>query len=168
MHFNTTTHVIQTVWSGGVTRDGVTPITPGSSTALPRLLNVWLADGRALDDDAENFSFLGLADLGAEKDAPTDGTTMYQSDGDNVIDICLWVKDDAAVARLHAAEVEAPCESTPAGDTRLYPKKGLNFPCRRTRVKVNLAAGSAGKAACLMPDPLGAQPPAEGRSGRSR
>ena len=93
---------------------------------------------------------------------------MYQSDGDNVIDICLWVKDDAAVARLHAAEVEAPCESTPAGDTRLYPKKGLNFPCRRTRVKVNLAAGSAGKAACLMPDPLGAQPPAEGRSGRSR
>ena len=160
--------MIQTVWSGGVTRDGVTPITPGASTALPRLLNVWLADGRALDDDAENFTFLGLADLGAEKDAPTDGTTMYQSDGDNVIDICLWVKDDAAVARLHAAEVEAPCESTPAGDTRLYPKKGLNFPCRRTRVKVNLAAGSAGKAACLMPDPLGAQPPAEGRRGRSR
>ena len=46
--------MIQTVWSGGVTRDGVTPITPGSSTALPRLLNVWLADGRALDDDAES------------------------------------------------------------------------------------------------------------------
>ena len=118
--------MIQTVWSGGVTRDGVTPIAlprprcPGcsTSTALPRLLIVWLADGRALDDDAENFTFLGLADLG--------------------------------------------------GDTRLYPKKGLNFPCRRTRVKVNLAAGSAGKAACLMPDPLGAQPPAEGRSGRSR
>ena len=47
--------MIQTVWSGGVTRDGVTPITPGSSTALPRLLNVWLADGRALDDDVENL-----------------------------------------------------------------------------------------------------------------
>ena len=115
--------MIQTVWSGGVTRDGVTPITPGSSTALPRLLNVWLADGRALDDDAENFTFLGLADLGAEKDAPTDGTTMYQSDGDNVIDICLWVKDDAAVARLHAAEVEAPCESTPPATRSCTPRR---------------------------------------------
>ena len=40
--------------------------------------------------------------------------------------------------------------------------------CVALDAKGNLAAGSAGKAACLMPDPLGAQPPAEGRSGRSR
>ena len=54
--------MIQTVWSGGVTRDGVTPLTPGASPALPRLLHVWLADGRALDDDARALP-LGLACL---------------------------------------------------------------------------------------------------------
>jgi hypothetical protein len=93
--FPATTHVVQLVWSGGVTRDGVNSFVPGEAG----LIRTATADGLfnlkvrsnagALIDyfEVTGVNILGVADLGNGVFA--NPTATYTADGDNYLDLCL-------------------------------------------------------------------------------
>jgi len=117
--FPSTTHVIKTIFNGGVTLDGVTSLQP--SGAVARSLFALRVGPQPLYASA----VLGLADLGKETDAPPGDT--YVQDGDNNLDVCLELDTATAAALLRGeGSIAATC-SAPLG-TQLFPPKG-RYPC---------------------------------------
>jgi len=122
--FPSTTHIVRVTFSGGVTRDGVTSLTPESTD----IFSLHTAQtGTQLEQ-------LGLADLGNTLRAPAG--QPYLQDGDNNIDICLDMGEMSGalqedfVLTLH-------CE----GESRLYPPKGKPFGCLPDQVLLTAEQG---------------------------
>lgn len=126
--FPQTTHVVQLLWSGGVTRDGVNSFYPNQpglfrTATSDGLLNLKVRnDAGALIDYYEmpGISLLGMADLGNGQ--PTDPTAYYNSDADNYLDISLQLPAGFNPARIEQL-IADPANSfgmqafDPSGDT---------------------------------------------------
>jgi hypothetical protein len=93
--FPSTTHVIQMLWSGGVTQDGVNSVLPNQAGLFQTkgqtgLFNLKVRNkGGGLVDyyDVPGVRVLGLADLG--NGVPANPGTSYTADNDNYLDVCL-------------------------------------------------------------------------------
>merc|ERR1712150_11121 len=108
------THIVRMGFSGGVTLDGVNsilPTTPGIFTILS-------------SPTMKEISYLGLADLG--KTVSVEPTALYQSDGDNFLDICLNLENNQEVVEEDLI-IKLNCD--PESDSVLYPPKGLPYGC---------------------------------------
>jgi len=105
--FPKTTHVIRVTFSGGVTRDGVTSLTPESRD----IFSLHTAQtGKKVEQ-------LGLADLGNVLKAP-DGKA-YVQDGDNNLDICLdltEMSETLQILYLHFTVTEQASSTHPKGN----------------------------------------------------
>ena len=116
---------IRLLFNGGVTLDGLLPITPDRLD----LIQVLDAEGNVLP--AKDI-VLGLADLGP---APAPQTQCekdnWVTDGDNYLDVCLNIPSDATDTIIPTA-VHLPCGM----DTQMTPPKGLNYPCYPQTVSV--------------------------------
>jgi len=117
--FPKTTHVIRVTFSGGVTRDGVTSLTPESRD----IFSLHTAQtGKKVEQ-------LGLADLGNVLKA-LDGKA-YVQDGDNNLDICLDLTE-MSEALQEDLVLTLRCD----GESQLYPPKGKPFGCLPDRVRL--------------------------------
>jgi len=124
MLFPKTTHRVRLLFDGGVTLDGVKPITP-DRTDLVLLLDS--AAGAAMYPPGK---VLGLADLGATLPRTQCEKDTYVTDGDNYLDICLaLVEADPAPSVVHL-----PCGPT----TQITAPKGLVAPCVPQSINVTL------------------------------
>ena len=141
VQFPNTTHRLRLLFDGGVSLDGVQPITPDRVD----LFQVLDAEGTLLPPSA----VLGLADLGG---APFPSSACekanWPTDGDNYVDVCLHLMQGAAQARgaatadglvLLPATVVVPC-------TNGIPNKpsGAGMPCTRHNRTVSIARLPAG------------------------
>jgi len=131
--FPSTTHVIQLLWSGGVTLDGVNSILPTQAGLLRTAttdglfnLKVRSRGGVLLDYyDVPAVRVLGAADLGNGQ--PTDPTAAYNADGDNYIDLCVQLPGGFDASRIEQI-VTDPNNSfglqlfDPSGDTPNAPE----------------------------------------------
>jgi len=122
--FPSTSHIIRVAFSGGVTRDGVTSLTPDSTD----IFSVHTAQ------TATEVGQLGLADLGNTLRAP-DGQA-YVQDGDNIIDICLDMGEMGGVLQEDFV-LTIHCK----GESRLYPPKGKPFSCVPDQVLLTAEEG---------------------------
>lgn len=92
--FPTTNYVLQLLWSGGVTRDGVNSLLPNEnglfkSATASGLFNVEVRkpDGMIGDSfQVTGVKLLGIADLGTGQPVPGQ---FWLHDGDNYLQICL-------------------------------------------------------------------------------
>lgn len=92
--FPTTNYVLQLLWSGGVTRDGVNSLLPNEnglfrSATASGLFNVQVHNqsGALVDSfQVTGVKILGLADLGTGQPVPGQ---FWAHDGDNYLQICL-------------------------------------------------------------------------------
>merc|ERR1719154_464384 len=115
--FPSTTHVIRMAFSGGVTLDGVTSVLPTTGG----IFNVFGLPS------LEEIPYLGLADLGKTL-SPEEGS-MYVSDGDNYLDICMDLKDRTDLTKNNI-EIQLSCE----GAAVLYPPKGKPYGCKSEKI----------------------------------
>jgi len=113
--YPSTSHVIRMAFSGGITLDGVTSVQPSS----PGIFTVRGSSSQ------EEIPYLGLADLG--KTVSEEDGTMYESDGDNYLDICLDLTDRANLINEDLV-INLNCDS---GDgSVLFPPKGKPYGCK--------------------------------------
>ncbi len=122
--FPDTTHVVRVTWSGGVSLDGVRPLTPDRGDIFD--LRVLDPNGHLVGtgDPAlgDSIRFLGLADLGS---TVPDSPDHYVTDGDNVIDLCLSLAGDFDPRRI--VSLATACDSAsnvvydPSGDAPCIP-----------------------------------------------
>ena len=113
--FPSTTHIIRMAFSGGVTLDGVNSVLPTDQ----RIFTVTSAS------KLERIIYLGLADLG--KTVPADTSTLYKSDGDNYLDICMNLQNRPDIAADDLI-IKLNCD-TDDGSV-LYPPKGAPYGCK--------------------------------------
>jgi len=109
--FPSTSHIIRVAFSGGVTRDGVTGVTPDQKEVFS--LSTVLG---------QQVAYLGLADLG--KTVTAEPGQMYEQDGDNYLDVCLDLS-----SQPEAADEDLLLNLTCQGGGELYPPKGRPHVC---------------------------------------
>lgn len=98
INFPNTTHVVQLLWSGGVTRDGVNSVLPNEAGLLRTSGATGLFNLRVRGSDgtlvnyfkAPGVQILGAADLGSGSPLPG---AFWVHDGDNYLDLCLALAD---------------------------------------------------------------------------
>ena len=117
--YPSTTHVIRMAFSGGITLDGVTSVQPTSQG----IFTVKRSSNK------EEIPYLGLADLG--KTVTAEEGTMYESDGDNYLDICLDLADNANIVTEDLV-VNLNCNSEDG--SVLYPPKGKPYGCKAEEI----------------------------------
>lgn len=108
VNFPTSTHRIRLLFDGGVSVDGVNPLTP----TRVDLFDVRDVSGAILPES----SVLGLADLGGPPPSDSDASA-YAVDMDNYLDICLNLGDNDP----KPASVDVIC----GDDTQISMPKGL-------------------------------------------
>ena len=114
-----TSHVIRMAFSGGITLDGVTSVQPSS----PGIFTVRGSSSQ------EEIPYLGLADLG--KTVSVEDGTMYESDGDNYLDICIDLTDKP---NLVTEDLVINLNCNPADGSVLYPPKGKPYGCKSDKI----------------------------------
>ena len=117
--FPSTTHVIRMAFSGGVTLDGVTSVRPSEKD----IFTLMTASSQ------EEIPYLGLADLG--KAESEDEDTIYASDGDNYLDICLDLADKDNIL---AEDLLVKLNCDPEERAVLYPPKGEPYGCQSEEI----------------------------------
>lgn len=117
--FPSTTHVIRMAFSGGITLDGVNSVLPTTEGIFTVVTFSIL----------EEVPYLGLADLG--KAISVKEGTMYESDGDNYLDICLDLTNMPYLA-MEDLVVKLNCNSEDG--SVLYPPKGKPYGCKSEEI----------------------------------
>lgn len=118
------THRVALLFDGGVSLDGVRPITP-DRTDLFELLD---SNGKHLPARV----FLGLADLGTTPIPSTDcEKANWPTDIDNYLDICLTLDGTTPPP----ATIRLPCNAT----TQISKPAGAGMPCKPQSVAVTTA-----------------------------
>jgi len=115
--FPSTTHVIRVTFSGGISRDGVTSLTPGSTGVF----------SLRTSPTGSKVNQLGLADLGRKPTAPQG--KAYTQDEDNNLDICLEME-----GREAALQEDFLLKLRCKGKNTLHPPKGKPYGCAPQQV----------------------------------
>ena len=117
--YPSTTHIIRMAFSGGITLDGVTSVRPNTQ-------GIFTVRGIS---SPEEIPYLGLADLG--KTVSVEEGSMYESDGDNYLDICMDLGDRMDLA-MEDLVINLNCD--PADGSVLYPPKGKPYGCKSEQI----------------------------------
>ena len=107
VNFPNTTHRVRLLFDGGVSLDGVRPLTPDRIDLF-----------RVVDDSNRSIPVLGLADLGhASSPDPSNAAerSAYAVDMDNYVDLCLDLSGGQTPSRVHVICGESTQISLPKG-----------------------------------------------------
>jgi len=104
--FPATTHVIKILFNGGFTINGIHPLLPSDTS----LFTIMKARGETLLWN----KFVGLADLGTD-DVWKTWPEIYETDGDNYLDLCLHLGPTDLVEDILSVMIQADAVTPPRG-----------------------------------------------------